>query len=141
MKTIDYLDLLVAKYGSDYKVAKALNVKNSTVSRWRCQKGEADQAFALRIADLLEIDRMEVLANIQAASAKNADVRQVWVDLAKKLHHAAAVLILSGGILLSAGVQTPITTLAYAHCVLCQITKKFRTLVQAFRPPAAIGAF
>ena len=61
--TIELMDMVKAKYklGSDYQLAKKLDVTGARVSNWRCGKNSMDWEIAFQIADLLEIDDQNVV--------------------------------------------------------------------------------
>ncbi|EIC29846.1 MULTISPECIES: hypothetical protein [Methylomicrobium] len=116
MKTIiNYLDDLKEKLGSDYKVAKAMKVDQSTISVIR-KRGLMSDETAVKVADLLEIEPGEVL--IAAAMARSeGSVKEAWKALGKKAGIAA-------GLLLALMIWTTYPTKAEANltdrvCILC----------------------
>lgn len=92
MKTLlEYLDDLKEKTGSDYKTAKQLKTNQSTISMIRSRNQCGDDT-AIKIADLLEIDRTEVL--IAAAIARSeGDVKSAWEKASKRMGIAAGIAI------------------------------------------------
>lgn len=92
MKTIiDYLDDLKGKNGSDYKTAKLMKTGQTTISNIRSRNQCGDET-AIKIADLLGIDRNEVL--IAAAIARSeGEVKKTWEKISKMSGIAATVLI------------------------------------------------
>jgi len=92
MKTIiDYLDDLKEKTGSDYKIAKLMKTNQSTISNIRTRSQCGDET-AIKIADLLGIDRNEVL--IAAAIARShGEVKKSWENISKLSGLAASVVI------------------------------------------------
>ncbi|TPQ24995.1 hypothetical protein, partial [Methylomonas koyamae] len=95
MKSIvEYLDDLKEKTGSDYKSAKLLNVKGSTISMIRSRGQMADET-AVKVADLLGVDRGEIL--IAAAMARSeGETKSAWNALAKRLSVAAGWVLVAG---------------------------------------------
>lgn len=74
VKTIDYLDLAKTRAGlpSDYALANALGVSRQAVSSWRSttRPRYPEVVHALQIADLCQIDRLRVLADIEFDKAE-----------------------------------------------------------------------
>lgn len=92
MKTIlNYLDDLKEKNGSDYKTAKLLEITRESVSGIRKRGTVADET-AIKMADLLGIDRSEVL--IAAAIARSdGEVKKSWENISRLSGIAASVLM------------------------------------------------
>ncbi len=80
MKTVDYMDKVMRVHSipSDYALAKVLGVTKQTVSRYRAGIGQFDDAVALRVAHLLNVEPGIVLIDMHAERTKNDDVRTVW---------------------------------------------------------------
>jgi hypothetical protein len=96
MKTInEYLDDLKEKSGSDNKSAKLLKMTNTAISHIR-RRGQLGEETAIKIADLLGIDRSEIL--IAAAIARSeGEVKQAWLKTANKIGHAATMIMMLNG--------------------------------------------
>ncbi len=92
MKTpSDYLDDLKTKFGSDYESAKQLKTQQATISSIR-RRGQMSDETAIKIADLLGIDRDEIL--ISAAIARNEGAaKAAWIEHARKVGIAAAITL------------------------------------------------
>ena len=92
MKTvIEYIDDLKEKNGSDYRTAKLLGVAKETISQIRKRGTVADET-AIKMADVLGVDRNEVL--ISAAIARSeGEVKKTWENISKLSGLAASVLI------------------------------------------------
>jgi hypothetical protein len=69
--------------GSIYKVAQYLGVAPNTLYRAQRKGGLADE-HCVRIAELLRIEPIEVLAAKQADRASSDALREVWLDVVKK---------------------------------------------------------
>lgn len=82
--TVQLLDRVkkVHKIHSDYALAKFLDVKQPTVSRWRLGKNHLDDDVALRVAQLLELDPGQVLAWVHAERCKSPEARRALLHLA-----------------------------------------------------------
>ena len=92
MKTVlEYLDDLKAKTGSDYRSAKLLNIEKSSISMIR-SRGKMSDETAVKMADLLGIDRNEVV--IAATIARSdGEVKKTWENISKLSGLAASVVI------------------------------------------------
>src|SRR5690554_3738662 len=90
MKTVDYIDAIKARYGwsSDYRLGKETGWSKARISKWRRHGVEFDEEAAILAAELLGIDAGEVLANIAAARTECPVARQVWQQVAQRLHAA-----------------------------------------------------
>ena len=106
MKTsIEYLDAAKARLGieSDYAMAKLLDITKQAMSNYRHGRNSMDVYAATRVAEILEIDPMEVIAAASAEGEKNPERRNFWQKkwAAIRASIAAAVVavcVLAGGI-------------------------------------------
>lgn len=92
MKTVvEYLDDLKEKTGSDYMTAKLTGLNKVSISCIR-KRGQMSDETAIKFADLLEIDRNEVL--IAAAIARSeGEVKKSWENISKLSGVAASMVI------------------------------------------------
>lgn len=97
---------------SDAQLARALDVSGASVSALRKGHNTLDDATALRLAELLDLDPSFVFACNRAAGAKTPGVKQVWEDLAKRL---AAGLLGALALLASWGAPPPDQAAVIAH--------------------------
>lgn len=88
-KTKDVLDELRKKYGSDRKAAIALEITQQTFSEWRTGKTHPSDEMAKKISVLLGMNDGYVVALIHADKAKDADIRELWRNMAKHFRNAA----------------------------------------------------
>jgi len=81
--TLDYVDAVKIKHDlpSDYALAKLLGVSKQAVSNYRLGKGGFDDLTAVRVAELLNLNPMEVIAVANRERAKSEDARRVWTGL------------------------------------------------------------
>ncbi len=103
---ISYMDDLKEKYGSDYASAKALEISKVSVSLIRKRRQMSDET-AIKIADLLEIDRNELLIAATIARSEG-EVKTEWMNHAKKVGIAASlagIMLLGEGVTHSAHAQ------------------------------------
>lgn len=93
MSLMIYLDELkkLTDTGTDYAVAKLLEIDPDTIGSWRKRGTIPDPATCFRIADLLALEREQVLIDIHLAGAKREKERRVWEALAGK-----AAMLVSG---------------------------------------------
>ncbi|MBB6324358.1 helix-turn-helix domain-containing protein [Paraburkholderia sp. SIMBA_009] len=79
--TIEWLDAAKARLDiqSDYAAAKALGVTRSTISGYRTGRTVFDEKICIRVAEILGVDPLEVIASARVESAKDAETRGVWM--------------------------------------------------------------
>lgn len=82
--TADFLDALRAKLElpSDGRLADHLGMHRQHVSRYRTLGVSFDDEMSLKVADILELDPVFVVACMHAQREKNAAVRKVWEKIA-----------------------------------------------------------
>lgn len=78
--TVEYLDAIKARLNlpSDYAVAKALHLTRAAVSKQRLGHNVFDDTTALRVAEILDVDPMEVIAAANAERARDDETRRLW---------------------------------------------------------------
>ncbi|NUO87677.1 MAG: hypothetical protein HOQ37_16410 [Cupriavidus sp.] len=81
--TLEYLDAVKVKLDlpSDYALAKALCVTRGGVSSYRTGRSYLDDLTAVRVAEILGLNPMEVIAAANLERSKNEDARLVWSGL------------------------------------------------------------
>jgi hypothetical protein len=99
--TIEYLDAIKSRLDlpSDYAAAKALGVTRAAVSNYRNGKSSFDDCVAIKAAELLNIEPMEVIAACHAESARDAGMYRFWENVWGKAigaTAAAAVVMVVG---------------------------------------------
>ena len=84
--TVDYLDdaKRCLRVESDYALAKAINIRASTISGYRAGRSHFDETTALKIAVACGIDPMEVIAAAAYERAKSPDVQSIWMGAWEK---------------------------------------------------------
>lgn len=100
MKSADYLDAVKQRHGleSDYRLSKVLGVGTSTISNYRSGRSIMDATMCVRIAELLAVPAIEVIAAAEIERATRPEVKRVW------LRYAAAVALVVVGL---SGAPTP----------------------------------
>lgn len=98
--TIEYLDAVKAKLDlpSDYAAAKHLRVTRAAVSRYRNGDGTFDDTTAVRAAEILEIDPMEVIAAMNVERARDDETRALWERLWGKVTGVTVATALVAGL-------------------------------------------
>lgn len=98
--TIEYLDAFKASLGieSDYAAAKALGITRAAVSKYRNGYGGFDDQTAVRIADALNVDPMEVIAAVHGEWARTDDARAFWENVWGKVTGATVATALAVGL-------------------------------------------
>ncbi|MDH2435385.1 helix-turn-helix domain-containing protein [Pokkaliibacter sp. MBI-7] len=71
------------KLDSDYQVAKMLNVSRQYITKVRNGQPMGAEKI-IRLANALRRDPLELIATANAQKETNADVRAVWIKLAKE---------------------------------------------------------
>jgi transcriptional regulator with XRE-family HTH domain len=86
MNTLEYLTACKERLGieSDYALAKALGVAQTTVSSYRIGRSRIDDNVALSIASILEIEPIVVIAHANAERAKTKEQKARWLGLVEK---------------------------------------------------------
>jgi hypothetical protein len=107
--TVQYLDALKARFDlpSDYAAAKYLGVTRAAVSRYRSGHGVFDEKVAIRVAELLSLDPLEVIAACKAESAPDLHIRRVWENAWGKATGAAVTSAIAACIVGLAAAPSP----------------------------------
>lgn len=84
--TINYLDEVKEKCGLmlDHELAKYLGLTTTAIGYYRKRKSTMDDYTALKIAETLGIDPMEVIATANAERTKRPKVKTVWEKIAAR---------------------------------------------------------
>ncbi|WP_186082820.1 DUF3693 domain-containing protein [Burkholderia gladioli] len=106
--TVEYLDEVKARHDlpSDYAASKALGVTPSAISKYRLGRAYFDDLTALRVAELLDINPLEVIAAANADRARDTDTRKVWENVWGKATGAVATAVLAAGVITAAAPST-----------------------------------
>lgn len=83
---------------SNYRLARVLDVPESTIQRWNTGRGFPGDDYTAKLAELAGIDPGLAIASIHVErSPQGAPIRSVWAGIAQRLERAgvsAAVLAL-----------------------------------------------
>lgn len=99
MKSIKYLDDAKIKLGisSDYALAKLTGISQEAISQYRTGKRIMDDYTAAKLAEVLDIEPLEVIATANAEREKDETKANFWRILAKKKAAPMAVILLVVG--------------------------------------------
>lgn len=83
---IEYLDAVKSylKLPSDYAASGVLDISRAAVSRIRASGGGFDNVTAVRIARILNISPLEVIAAAEYHRAHTDELRAIWQELWEK---------------------------------------------------------
>lgn len=86
MNTIDLLEAVKVRRGvaSDYALAKVLGVTQQAVSSYRAGNSKISDDVALTVAEILQLEPMQVIALANAERAKTEAQKARWMGLVEK---------------------------------------------------------
>lgn len=84
LTTIEILDRLKAKLGSDYRTAKTLEIPQQRITGLRSNGGSLTDAQGLKAAQILGIKEDFVIASLVAERSKNSPAYAVLKRIANK---------------------------------------------------------
>lgn len=129
---------------SNYRLARALDVPEKTLSRWNAGHNLPDDENAAKLAHLAGIDPGVVVASIRAQRADKPEVRALWAGIAARLANSTAV---AGAVILSAlfsaspdasaMARTPADGASMAHRLYIMSTRVFAYLARLVQPGPA----
>jgi len=96
MNTIKYLQDAKCKLQieSDYALAKRLGITTAAISQYQTGKRVIDPYTAAKLAEVLEIDPMEIVAAAEEEREKDEKKREFWRTLSRKLAGTALTAVL-----------------------------------------------
>ena len=86
---------------TDYKIAQTLDLPTQRLSDYVKGKRSADNYACARIAEVLERDPLEVIAQVEAEAARSEAKRDYWRRIFSGLKRTAHVLVLCGMLAIS----------------------------------------
>jgi transcriptional regulator with XRE-family HTH domain len=92
MKANQYLDDVKTRHNlsTDYALAKTLAVSHGTISNYRKGRSVMDPTLAVKVAELLNLNPLVVIAAAELERARRDDVKKVWLRYAAALMLAVA---------------------------------------------------
>ncbi|MFJ2992873.1 DUF3693 domain-containing protein [Pandoraea sp. NPDC087047] len=84
---VEYLDAVKARLNlrSDDAASRVLGVTPSAVSKYRVGRAHFDDDICVRVADILGIDALQVIAAANYERARTDVGRAIWAGLAQRL--------------------------------------------------------
>lgn len=97
MRTTDYIDALRThtSTGTDYAVAKLLGITPDAVYKYTKQNRSMDNTTAARVAALLGIASIEVIADMEIERARDDETRAYWKHIRKEAGRRAAAVLMA----------------------------------------------
>lgn len=137
MRTVpQYLDLLKTALAvdTDYKLGKKLDFSRSRVSNYRTGDTFFDNETCARVAEVLRLDPMEVIADMEMQRAKTPEKKAFWQHVIDALTTGPRRTILSVLVLVFSMGISGLEQAGGGVCVLCKIVNRsFRDLLQRVR--------
>jgi len=96
MNTKSYIDRLrdLTPTGSNYAVAQLLETTDGAIAHYVHGRRQPDLATCVRIAELLGVDPLQVIADVQAERETDEVKRARWRELSRKRGRWAAMLLI-----------------------------------------------
>lgn len=93
--TKKYMDILRERYNgcSNYRIAQLLKVSKSCVSHWSNGKNGMGDDAAARLADLCELDPVEVITELYIERSKSDATRHYFEEVLKRTGTCALLMI------------------------------------------------
>lgn len=82
------------KISSDYALAKALEINQARLSDYRNGKANPDPYALVKIALLLDLDPLALIAETEAQTEKNPVRKGFWQNFARRVGSAVGVAVL-----------------------------------------------
>jgi len=95
MQTTDFLDAVMAQYGlnNDSELSRKLGVSSGAIGNYRAKRSYLSDEMALKVAHLLDVEPLTVLACVNAErnlKSGSADVFDFWANLAQSQMNKSA---------------------------------------------------
>ena len=115
MKTVDYLNKALKKLdlSNDYALSKYLEIGSNTMSQYRKGHRIIDNYTAVRLAQILEINPIEIIAAANMEREKEGPRREFWAKLASGTQCILFVAALTGGNIEKGRTELPIAHNVY----------------------------
>lgn len=83
--TTRWLDAAKAMHGfiSDYRLCKELKVSSARMSNWRAERTGMDDDVAVKVASLVKVPAILILAELHAEKSLKPSVRKAWTEGAR----------------------------------------------------------
>lgn len=115
--TLDYINAAKAALGlqSDYAIAKYLGVSKQTASSWKTGRSRIDDYAAVKIAEALKIDPIEVIAVANMEREKDEKRREFW----RTFCHASPSMVAAVFLFSSSVYTAKDAIIDSVVCILC----------------------
>lgn len=124
MKTsVEWIDEAELRLGlSDYAMAKKLGLSTAQMSRYRTGKQFLSDNVAIKLAELIGVDPLPILATAAAERATSEQARAAWSRYAELVASLAGVAVL--GAVLTAPIEAKAQVSQDSDCILCQLGRR-----------------
>lgn len=135
--TLQFVDELKRRYGigSDYGIAKLLNISKNSLSLYRNGKSHFSDEVAIKVAELLDLDAGYVMACMAYERARSPLVKSKWEKAATSLYGLAVALAIvvivplthlsNSAFAQGLGGDTSDSTVYYVKCLLVVLSVLF----------------
>ncbi|SFM30634.1 hypothetical protein [Nitrosomonas communis] len=90
MEMRKYIEMGEKKAGKQIELARILNVRDSTLRLAKLGNNGLPDAICIKLADYIEVDRLEVIAASNLVTEKDEERRRIFESCFKKTSNAAA---------------------------------------------------
>ena len=91
-----YIELGEKKAGKQIELAKILGVRDSTIRLVKTGHSRLPDALCIKLADFIEVDRLEVIAASNLMTEKNEERRKIFESCFSKVANFAAAALFLG---------------------------------------------
>ena len=81
MEMKNYIEAGIEKAGSVISLAKLLQLQDTTVTNAKAHRRGLPNYACIKLADLLGVERLEVIAASELVTEKNPEKREVWLPI------------------------------------------------------------
>lgn len=128
----DYIDKIktINNIESDYAVAKLLGVSRQRMSNYRNKIRFFDDLTAMKVAELLQINALEVIANVNKERATTAKEKDAWQFYITRLVGSMGIIFLSAPIAYEAMNLTFSQSNDFTPYLLCEKNRRRTRRIQ-----------
>lgn len=121
-KSVEYLQEAKEKLGceSDYQLAKALKTSHVNISNYMNGKSQMDDYHCIRVAQVLGIDPMRIIAAAQEEREKNPEKQGFWRDFRQAREKQGGLVLVQvmaviGGLIMMTMIAMPHISQLLSH--------------------------
>lgn len=122
MQAIDLIEKVKKEAGikSDYALAKILKISTARMSDYKAGRVRPDTYTLTKMALLLNVEPIEIIAEYEADNEKNEDKKEFWQSFRSHIGKAAVIMLAIGCTLSSPNeAQAGGKNEAVHNCILC----------------------